>query len=220
MKYKGQKGQDQWVAEQVFPNKKNGYFLDLAAANGVRHSNTYTLEKEYGWNGLAIEPNPIFYKNLSLSRNCTISNCAISSQHEKALFRIDNGGLGGIVAEDTDNSYKARSEQLRSERCEIIALDALPLVDVLQKHNVPPEIDYWSLDVEGAEERIISSFDFSKYSFGCITIERPTPKCNQVLQDNGYIFVKNYKFDSFYVHPKNLGDIKPLPFEQIPPKDW
>ena len=45
---------------------------------------------------------------------------------------------------------------------------------------------------------------------------------NEVLFDNGYVFVKNFSFDSFYIHFSVL-DSRPIhcePFEQVPPKDW
>jgi hypothetical protein len=87
---------------------------------------------------------------------------------------------------------------------------------------VPNYIDYFSLDVEGCEERIISTLDFKKYEFGCITIERPTPKVNEIILANGYIFVKNFKFDTFYITPKiqETLNIKCDEFEQIPSKEW
>ena len=31
-------------------HKRNGYFLEVGAANGINLSNTYLLEKKYGWN--------------------------------------------------------------------------------------------------------------------------------------------------------------------------
>ena len=75
---------------------------------------------------------------------------------------------------------------------------------------------------ESSEERIISSFNFDKYQFNCITIERPTKLVNEILFKNGYEFVKNFRFDSFYVHSdiKKKYNIKGDPFEQIPAKDW
>lgn len=225
MHYKSQKGQDKWVIEEVFPNKKGGYFLDLAAANGITNSNTYILEKQYGWEGLAIEPNPNFYAKLK-KRACKTSDRVVSGKRQRVTFRIDNGQLGGIVAEDTDNWV--RGDQLQD--CETIEVDAYPLLDVLKDNDAPSHIDYWSLDVEGSEESILSTFNFSEYSFGCITIERPTPRCNQILQSNGYVFIKNqtqnhtnthtqrHNADTFYVHPKNLGNMQINKFAQVPPK--
>jgi hypothetical protein len=128
--------------------------------------------------------------------------------------------LGGIIGDDTDNNYKIRGEQLLS--AETITLDALPLNELLDRYNAPAKIDYFSLDVEGSEERVISSIDFEKYQFSCLTIERPTPKVNKILFENGYLFMKNHKYDSFYIHSSVASNrkLKFQPFEQIPPKDW
>lgn len=219
-KYYGQKGQDKWVIEEVLNEKTNGFFLDTAATDGIRSNNTFILEQEYNWTGIAIEPNPHYFKHLIKNRTCITENVVISNNYEKVKLRVDNGMLGGIVADDTDNSMSTRRDQLESKKCEIIEMEAVLLQDILDKHNAPREIDYWSLDIEGAEERVISSFNFSEYEFGCITIERPTPLCNKILQDAGYVFVKNFKCDSFYVLPKYSKYLKLEKFKQIPKKEW
>lgn len=218
--FKSQKRQDKWVIFSVLPFKRRGFFLDLAAADGVTHSNTYLLEKIFGWSGICIEPNPNFLRRLKKKRSCTIDGSVVSDKHEKINFRIDNGQLGGIVAADTDNSHSNRGEQLLN--AEIVTFDSVPLNDLLERYNAPHMIDYFSLDVEGSEERIITSLDFDKYQFRCITVERPTPKVNEVLFENGYVFVKNYSFDSFYIHSSLAAEkrIKCQPFEQVPAKDF
>lgn len=218
--FKGQKGQDRWVILEVLPWKRRGFFLDLAAADGLTHSNTHVLEKWFGWSGICIEPNPRFFAELKGRRRCILDNSVISHRRERLHFRIDNGQLGGVVADDTDNNARVRGEQL--SKADIVELQARPLNEILERHNAPRMIDYFSLDVEGCEERIISTLDFRKYQFRCLTIERPTPRVNEVLFENGYVFVKNDSFDSFYVHPSVL-DTRPIPcqpFEQVPPKDW
>jgi len=204
----------------VLPLKKKGYFLDLAAADGVTHSNTYVLEKHFGWEGLCIEPNPAFYRQLRDNRCCHADPSVVSDKREVLNFRIDNGQLGGIVSNDTDNSERARGEQLPGAT--IISVEAKPINEILAQYNAPRIIDYFSLDIEGSEERVISTLDFNAYRFKCITIERPTEKVNEVLLDNDYLFVKNFEFDTFYVHREILHeiDIKCDKFEQVPPKDW
>lgn len=204
----------------ALPLKRKGFFLDLAAADGITHSNTYVLEKLFGWNGICIEPNPAFLKTLKKTRNCIVDGSVVSDKNESVMFRIDNGGLGGIVADDTDKNPRVRSEQLA--KAEMVALDSVVLTDLLDRYDAPGVIDYFSLDVEGSEERIIRSLDFEKYKFNCITAERPTPKVNEILFKNGYVFVKNCRFDSFYVHSSLAGKRKfhCQTFEQIPPKDW
>jgi len=219
-KFKSQKNQDRWVLLEVLPLMKNGYFLDLAAADGMTHNNTYVLEKHFGWSGLCIEPNPVYYCQLLEHRNCDTSPSVVSHRQEMLPFRVDNGQLGGIVADDTDNNANIRGQELPNAT--IISLPAKTLNQILIEHQAPAIIDYFSLDVEGSEERIISTLDFDAYQFGCITIERPTLKVNEILFDQGYRFVKNFKNDSFYVHPRILeqSNLVCQEFEQVPKKDW
>jgi len=218
--FKGQKGQDRWVVRDVLPGKRNGFFLDLAAADGVTHSNTHALEKWFGWTGICIEPNPAFFAQLKARRRCAVVPAVVSDRRERVRFRIDNGQLGGVVADDTDNNARARGRQFA--QAAIIELPAVPLNDILDDHHAPRVIDYFSLDVEGCEERVLRTLDFRRYQFRCLTVERPTPRVNELLRAAGYVFVKNYCYDSFYVHPSVL-QARPLPcapFEQVPPKDW
>ena len=94
--------------------------------------------------------------------------------------------------------------------------------------NSPKIIDYLSLDVEGAETRILERFPFDKYTFLTLTIERPTLKLEKLLFQNGYVFVKKSKkngkdtFDSFYVHKSipNYDNIKKEKYSPTPRKDW
>ena len=96
------------------------------------------------------------------------------------------------------------------------------LEKILVENNAPKVIDYLSLDVEGAETEILRYFNFNKYTFLCLTVERPTPELNNLLFSNDYVFVKNFKVDSFYVHKslKNVDNIKKENFFQLPPKSW
>lgn len=219
--YPGQKGQDRWVIEEVFPGKRGGWFLDLAATDGVALSNTVLLERDLGWNGLCIEPNPGYRDALRRNRGCQIAHTCIDEVEGVVEF-LPNGELGGIVDEDTDNSPAIRGALLEECRRDgkIIRIPAIPLAQLLDQHGAPPVIDYFSFDVEGAETRILRSFPFNRYRFLAMTIERPTLEINELLFSNGYQFVKNVNFDSFYIHESYEGDITREPFEQIPPKDW
>jgi len=59
-----QAGQDLWVYGEVFNQKRNGYFLDVGAHDGVHLSNTYLLEKKYRWKGICVEGNPLTFTTL------------------------------------------------------------------------------------------------------------------------------------------------------------
>ena len=53
-----QAGQDSWVLGEVFNEKRNGYFLDIGAADGVCLNNTYLLEYRYKWSDICVDANP------------------------------------------------------------------------------------------------------------------------------------------------------------------
>ena len=44
--------------------KKNGYFVEVGACDGITLSNSYLLEKKFGWKGLLCEPSKFFLKKL------------------------------------------------------------------------------------------------------------------------------------------------------------
>ena len=217
--HKSQKGQDRWVLETL-RDKRNGYFVDLAASDGVTFSNSWILEKKYGWQGIAIEPNPSFVDTLKRGRNCLIVDVVVDSESGTAPFRVDNGSASGIVADDTDNNPETRGEDLKS--AVIKDLPSKTLTEILDEAQAPATIDYLSLDVEGAEERVIRGLNLEKYTFHCITIERPNEFVNETLFSRGYRFVKNVRFDTFYIHESHphADQVECEPFEQVPDKEF
>jgi FkbM family methyltransferase len=217
----GSKDQDKWVVNDIFKFKKKGYFLDLAATNGLMENNTYVLEKFFNWNGIAIEANNVFFKKLRKNRNCLCVNEVVSGREKNVDF-LEAGPTGGIIGETYDNNFSKRKKLLDNSKHKIKTKKTVTLEKILDENNAPRVIDYFSLDVEGAETEILKNFNFKKYIFLSLTVERPTPELNNILLKNDYIFVKNFKVDSFYVHKTidNLDEIKKEKFFQLPPKSW
>ncbi len=219
----GSKDQDKWVVREIFKNKKNGFFVDLAATNGFHQNNTYFLEKKLNWRGVCIEPNKNFFKKLIKLRNVKCFCEIVSSKIENVNY-LNNGGVGGIIGDKFDNNNKKRKDliqkALKNNRVE--NRQSKTLYEILKKAKAPKVIDYLSLDVEGAELEVLKNFPFKKYKFLSMTIERPPKQLNKILFKNGYVFVKNYKVDGFYVHEslKKKLNIKFEKFYQIGEKKW
>lgn len=192
--YYGQFDQDKWIIEDIFNFKKGGFFLDLAAGDGVNISNTYILEKKYGWKGICIEANNTFFKKLKFNRNCICINACIDDSEKKVKFtKASRGIIGGIIDESTDNSNLVDSNAFDYKR-------TVPLVKILEKNNAPKIIDYFSLDVEGVEYRILKNFPFNKYKFLAMNIERPNKKLSELLKKNGYIKVGSNFADALFIN--------------------
>lgn len=225
--FKDQKGQLDFIINNVFNYQKNGlkkrgYFIDLACADGVTINNTFFLEKYLKWDGLLFEPNPHFKENIKMNRTSKlIEKCISDSNDHKIKFRIDNGMLGGIVSESTDNNFKYRSDELK--KANIIEINTSTLDKELDRNNAPSLIDYMSLDVEGAEYLVLKNFPFDKYKFRCMSIERPNKQLDILLDQNNYRQVAHLKFDVIYVHQDYLKDINFYPdikFKFTPRKNW
>jgi FkbM family methyltransferase len=202
-----QLGQDFWVSGEVFNEKENGFFLDIGAAGGVIISNTLVLEKRYHWKGICIEANPEAYQDLVQIRKASCVNCCVDEKEGEVQF-FENGLLSGIV----DSSTDLREEVGQNSRT--IKLKTRPLKAILDEHRAPRTIDYMSIDVEGAEERVLLNFPFSEYRFLSMTIERPKPILRDLLQKNGYVLIKEIPgYDCFYLHETFLAEYRKNLFE-------
>ena len=87
----------------IFNNKTNGYFIDLAANDWSYISNSFALEYYNHWEGVCIEPNPEYLLGLLSNRKCHIFTNPVSSANNDIIKFNLNGGIGGIVGNDYDN---------------------------------------------------------------------------------------------------------------------
>jgi hypothetical protein len=52
--------------------KRDGYFVEFGATDGVNGRNSYLLEKNFGWKGVVAEPARCWYEQLRANRACSI----------------------------------------------------------------------------------------------------------------------------------------------------
>lgn len=206
--WKSQIGQDRWVAEIVFEGKTGGYFVDIGANDGVWLSNSYVLEKTFGWTGLLVEADDRFYASLRKHRSAALAPVCLDAKAGFTEFYRPSKktGCGGIVDVDTDakpNVMEWRRNE--GEIYDVVRANTQRIDTIFEEYGVPEVIDYLSIDVEGAEHRVFQAFDFSRHRMRTMTVERPKPPLKTVLSQNGYVEVGQIKFDTFYVH-KDLLD--------------
>tara|TARA_B100000900_G_scaffold379458_1_gene364377 strand:+ start:370 stop:1125 length:756 start_codon:yes stop_codon:yes gene_type:complete len=178
-------GQDLFVLNEL-NFKKNGFFVEFGATNGINSSNTYLLEDKFNWRGILAEPAKIFHNELIKNRKCHIeTNLIWKNSKSKLLFHEDFAG--GI---STIKKFINHDTQIRRKKKEYI-LETISLNDLLEKYNAPKIIDYLSIDTEGSEFDILYNFDFNKHKFRVITCEhnfnKNKNKIYKLLTKNGYI---------------------------------
>jgi FkbM family methyltransferase len=142
-----QANQDQTVYD-LFP-KKNGYFIEMGAFNGMTFSNTLWLERHHHWTGLLIEANPDLCNAIDKRKRRVWRLCACISTESSTTF-IKGGALGSAIDIVDKDHLKQLNPALK------VTVPCFKLDTVLDKIQ-QTHIDYFSLDVEGAELFILNS---------------------------------------------------------------
>lgn len=207
MNYQSHIGQDAWVAE-CLNFKKNGFFLDFGAFDGKTISNTYALEKDLGWKGICVEPNPRYYPQVCECRNVICVNVALWPRGRELVRFVDAHGLSAIESFKAGDVNTGRRAQATKA---VIEVDTLNPNELLERFNAPKLIDYLTLDVEGAEFDILSALDLNTYAIALMTIEHnhDTPRQQQIrdyLAQFGYEVVQN-RNDDFFFHREHLKSL-------------
>lgn len=142
--------------------KRHGFFVEFGAADGIRLSNTYLLEKEFGWNGILAEPCAAWRSRLTDNRDCQLDFRCVSSASGSFVQFAENPAdplLSGITSGPLSALPAAGY------------VETISLCDLLLAHGAPSFIDFLSIDVEGHEIEILEAFDFSRFRFGIVLIE-------------------------------------------------
>lgn len=211
MKYYSQDGQDKFIAD-LFKNKRNGVFVDIGAYDGVEYSNSFFMEKELGWKGICIEPNPIVFERLQANRNCICLNCCVGDLPGTAAFLAVSGYgvmLSGIL-DFLDEKHLQRIDagiKEYGDSKEILTVPVLPLAKIFSDHTIKT-IDYCNIDVEGGEMSVLRTIDFNSVVIKVFTIENNygSNEVNHFLQKKGYKLIYSLGADEVYeLHSKHYG---------------
>lgn len=184
IQYYSRERQDRWVAETL-KFKKDGYFVDIGAANGITNSNSYALEKYLNWNGICVEPNhqARAFPSLKQNRQCICTDECIFSENGEIDFVAR-----GRKFERSGAYFNGATQEIRtlvnSGKHGTTKCKTITLLELLSQYNAPTVIDYLSIDTEGAEWEILKNFDFSRYTFLTITVENNCADPNSDVYKN------------------------------------
>ncbi|WP_170968108.1 FkbM family methyltransferase [Halomonas sp. 15WGF] len=201
-----QLGQDLWVLEKT-NYKRGGFFVEFGATDGVLLSNTYLLEKEFGWKGICAEPNPKFFEQLKKNRSCITSNACIGGRTGEEVEFILADEFGGMAKHADEDRHKEKRENFKKAG-QTIELKTISLHDFLIEHGAPHKIDYISIDTEGSELEIIENFPFNKWKITYITIEHNFTSIRtdieELMKKNGYTKYEA-SWDDWYMLKHNFS---------------
>ena len=202
MSSQSQDNQENLYIQKYMPKNHKGYFIEIGGADGVKNSNTLYLEEGLKWDGLCVEANPKLFKLLDQNRHCNKINAACGAISGDQLEFVCMDQFSGFL--DFAGKYrKWLLDHKKKHPEDSLLIPVKTLTEILEQVNAPTIIDFFSLDVEGAELEVLAGLDFEKYKVDCILVEHNSeqPKranIRKFLQSKNYYKAENLLLDDLY----------------------
>ena len=174
MKFHSQVGQDRFLLENFFRGKRGGVFVDIGAYDGETLSNSLFFERTMGWTGLCVEPLPSAFAKLKASRRAICENvCVADFEGEADFTEADDPGrnekmLSGLTGQFDDRHRRFMQHLSVAQTPRKVQVTRLS--KLLEAHGIF-EIDYCSIDTEGAEIPILTELDLDRFRIAVLTVE-------------------------------------------------
>jgi FkbM family methyltransferase len=192
----------------LLEEKREGYFVEFGAMDGVTLSNTFLLESRYGWRGIVAEPARCWRQELAHNRACSVDyRCVWSKSGEMLKFNETPEAEFSTISALSRSDHHAKRRQGGKR----YAVETINLRDLLRAHDAPMSIDYLSIDTEGSEFAILNSFLPSHYEVRIITVEHnytdQRSRIHGLLTSCGYsrVFQELSMFDDWYIKSRATG---------------
>jgi FkbM family methyltransferase len=183
--------------------KRGGFFVEFGATDGLNLSNTWLLEKRFGWSGILAEPARTWHAALARNRSAAIEHdCVWSRSGDMLTFsevqgRSELSTISSLADKDPLASWRHGARQYQ--------VKTIAFNELLERHGAPARMDFLSIDTEGSEYEILASLDWSRWKFDLIVCEHNfTPnreRIHDLLAGVGYerVHVDVSEFDDWYI---------------------
>lgn len=181
---------EEFFIREFFQGKREGVFLDVGANHYRDESNTYFLESQLGWRGVAVEPLTEFAADYATHRPRTQFIAAFAGDQ-------DNGTVRFFVPQTPGRLLASMSKEFASrEGGEAVAttVPTATLNTILEQAGIT-RLDFMSMDIELSEPLALKGLDLTRFGPSLICIEAQ-PEVRQAIIDhltaNGYRIIGKY----------------------------
>lgn len=198
--YFSQAGQDRVIDARIGA-KTGGVFADIGGYDGVTGSNTLFFEVFRGWSGVLVEPAPTQFRKARALRRCQCLPYAVSGTGGQLDFMEVTAGFtqmsGFLDGYDPGMLAQVRADPRHAEV--IHTLEAKPLGEILAEAGMG-QVDFLSLDVEGAELDILETFDFKAFDVTFLSVENNAQSADlpKLMADRGYDLIEFAGVDDIF----------------------
>lgn len=190
-----QEGEDM-ILRRFFENKDVGFYIDVGAHHPKRFSNTYYFYKK-GWKGINIDAMPNSMKVFDKLRKRDI-NIEAAISNEKIILTYYE------FNETALNGFSKPISLMRNELENYSIVDSYPITtktldEVLNTFikEIPEEIDFITIDVEGFDFNVLRSLDLNKYRPGLILIEMLSETLEDIIYNEISFYLKKFDYKPY-----------------------
>ena len=176
-----QSGEEEIYLRRFAPAGR-GVYVEIGALDGHTFSNTRVLSRCRGWSGLLVEANVANYAALlrRLDRaNVTVRHAAVCRPPQAWANMTEHGGaVAGDVGRMSPSFVRRWRGANHPERT--VPTPCTTMDELLGGRT---RVDFFSLDVEGAEHAVVSTIDFARVRIDtfCIEMDRHDPPKNAAV---------------------------------------
>lgn len=192
----------------VLGHKRAGFFVDVGAANGLHLSNTYLLDRRFGWSGILVEPSRAWHTQLRENRPMAVLDVRAAwreSGKNLEFTQVADSNLS-TLSSLVESDYHKETRQGSVVSCYNVETASLPRI--LDEHGAPDVVDYLSLDTEGSELDVLQGIPASdRRIFRVITCEHnhQEPRralIRSLLAERGYrlAYPELSRWDDWFLH--------------------
>lgn len=177
--------------------RKKGIYVDIGAHHPLYLSVTAALHF-MGWRGISIDPLPGAPDMFRLLRPDDVNlACAVGRSDGVGYINVTDDPTLSYISEDVGAASSERKIKVEMRRID----------SILREHLPPGEtIDVMNVDVEGGEDSVIDSNDWSAYRPYVLLLEDPLPATGgepgrkwRRMEDLGYAFALQTGHTALYV---------------------
>jgi FkbM family methyltransferase len=185
-------------------------YLDIGANHPVKFNNTYKFY-EQGYTGVCIEPDPVLHKQLGSFRKKDVClNIGISDSDLEAadFFIMSNNTLNTFSKEEAETLQKEKLASIK----QVAKIPLYNINRVIETYFNGEAPVFINLDVEGLDEKIIRSLNFSKFRpyIFCIetvhyTVDASSEKREEIfniMKQNGYEAFADTYINTIFIDKK------------------
>jgi len=148
--------------------KDKGFYIDIGANDPNHISNTKKFYQR-GWSGINIEPSLECYGNLLKYRPRDINLHTAIGEGEQDYHEPSHSG-GHLSSTFSKKVFEELGMATVPHR--VKKMKMTPLTEIFESHVRGREVDFMSIDVEGYEDEVLKSNDWTKFKPKVLCIER------------------------------------------------